>query len=300
LVSDAAGRQATYTTTNTAKIDTAAPTGGSVTYTNGYFTTASVALTAADGTDAASGINTSSRIVQRRGATLSAGTCGTYGSYATITPTGTYPNFTDATVATGNCYQYQYQVSDAAGRQATYTTTNAAKIDTANPSGGSVTYFNGFNNTHVVSITAADGTDAASGINTSSRLVQRHSATLSAGVCGTYGAYATITPTGTYPNFTDATVATGNCYQYQYLVSDAAGRQATYTTTNVAKSSYASDISPDGKVDYLDYGVLHEQYGNTTCGNAADITGPDSGTGLCVVDYLDYGILHNEYGDSLL
>ncbi|MFA4817608.1 MAG: DUF2341 domain-containing protein [Parcubacteria group bacterium] len=117
-------------------IDTSAPTGSSITYTDGYRTITSVSLTAEDGTDTASGINTGSRIVQRKSATLTSGICGSYGSFATITPTGTYPNFTDSTVATGNCYQYQYFVSDNVANQATYTSTSTAKIDTAalNPS----------------------------------------------------------------------------------------------------------------------------------------------------------------------
>ena len=293
LVSDTLGNQATYTTTNAAKIDTAAPTGGSVTYTDGYFTTASVAITAGDGTDTVSGINTATRTTQRRSATLSAGTCGTYGSYATITPTGTYPNFTDATVTTGNCYQYQYRVSDTAGNQATYTTTNAAKVDTAAPSGGSISYVDGYRSVRSVALTAADSTDAVSGLNSGSQTVQRRSATLSGGSCGTYGSYATITPTGTYPNFTDATVTTGNCYQYRFQISDNAGNQATYTSTNAAKMSYQSDISLSGAVDIFDYSLLHSNFGNTTCGNVADIVTN------CSVDIFDFNQLHAEYGSSV-
>lgn len=120
-------------------VDTAAPTGTSLTYTNGYFTAASVALTASDGTDAVSGINTASRVVKRRSATLTGTTCGTYGAWGNITPTGTYPNLTDPTVANGNCYQYQYLVSDNAGNQATFTGTNTAKIDTVAPTMAQVT-----------------------------------------------------------------------------------------------------------------------------------------------------------------
>ena len=109
--------------------DTTAPTGGSITYTDGYYTSASVALTATDGTDSGSGIDTTTRTVQRKSATLSNGACGSYGSFATITPTGTYPDFTDSTVASGYCYQYQYLVSDNAGNQATYTTSNVVKVN---------------------------------------------------------------------------------------------------------------------------------------------------------------------------
>ncbi|MEP7167548.1 MAG: LamG-like jellyroll fold domain-containing protein [Candidatus Woesebacteria bacterium] len=115
--------------------DVSPPTGGSITYTDGYYTATSVALTVNDGTDTGSGIDTSSRIIQRKFATLTSGTCGTYGLFATITPTGSYPNYTDTTVSSGFCYQYQYQVSDLATspNQATYVGTSTAKIDTGLP-----------------------------------------------------------------------------------------------------------------------------------------------------------------------
>jgi hypothetical protein len=297
LVSDNAPtpNQATYTSTNTAKVDTAAPTGGSISYTDGYFTTASVTATATDGTDAVSGISTSTRTFQRRSATLSSGTCGSYGSWGNIGSTGNQ-SLTDTTVASGNCYQYQYLVSDNAGKQATYTTSNVVKVDTAAPTGGSISYTDGYNNTHSIVFTANDGSDSISGINSLSRILQRRSATISAGACGSYSSWSTVTMTGTYPSLTNTTLAAGNCYQYQYLVSDNAGKQATYTSANTVKATYSSDINLDGKADYLDYGVLHTNYGNTTCGNVADI----NNDGNCLVDYLDYGILHSEYGGSLL
>jgi len=291
LISDTAGTQATFTTANAAKVDTAAPTGGSVTYTDGYFTAASVAITTGDGSDAVSGINTSSRIVQRRSATLTTGTCGSYGSYTTITPTGTYPNFTDATVATGNCYQYRYHVSDAAGTQAIYTNINTAKVDTAAPTGGSIAVADGY--THSGVITANDGTDAASGINTASRIVQRRSATMTGGACGTYGSWAAVTPTGAYPSFTDAAVTTANCYQYRYLVSDMAGIQVTSTSTNTAKVTYGADVTLDGNVNLFDYNVLFQNFGATDCGNPADIVAN------CLVNLFDYNQLFNDFGKSV-
>lgn len=114
-------------------VDAAAPTGGSINYTNGYFTAASIALTVNDGTDLAAGINPASRIVQRHSAALSGTTCGAYGTWTNIGPAGTYPNFIDNSVVTGNCYQYRYLVSDNAGNQAIYTSANTARVDTVAP-----------------------------------------------------------------------------------------------------------------------------------------------------------------------
>lgn len=118
-------------------IDSFAPTGGSITYSDDNYTTSSVSLIVNDGNDSISGINTASRIVQRKSAVLSNGTCGNYGSFATATSTGTYPNFTDSTVFFGNCYQYQYLIQDNAGNQAIYTSTNTAKVNTAPSNTGS-------------------------------------------------------------------------------------------------------------------------------------------------------------------
>ncbi|MCL5003734.1 MAG: chitobiase/beta-hexosaminidase C-terminal domain-containing protein [Patescibacteria group bacterium] len=157
------------TLTVNAPADTTAPTGGSITYTDGYYTSASVALTVNDGTDAGSGINTASRIMQRKSAALAAGTCGSFGSFSTIAPSGSYPNFTDNSVISGNCYQYQYQVSDNAPtpNQATYTSSNVAKIDTVapttpvltSPADGAIT------NDTSPTLTLSASTDAASGIS---------------------------------------------------------------------------------------------------------------------------------------
>ncbi|MEI6267021.1 MAG: fibronectin type III domain-containing protein [bacterium] len=216
-------------------LDTAGPTGGTITSPDGFITATSNALVVNDGTDTASGVDTATRKVQRKSATLSAGVCGSYGSFADITTTGTYPNFVDGTIASDNCYQYQYLVSDKAGHQTIYTSTGIAKVDNAGPAGGSISYNSGYFTATSIALTASDGTDTASGVNIASRIMQRKSATLSAGTCGAYGSFATITPTGSYPNFTDTTVVNANCYQYQYLVSDNSANRKTYTTTNVAR-----------------------------------------------------------------
>ncbi|MGI6423034.1 MAG: hypothetical protein ACOX0X_00200 [Candidatus Dojkabacteria bacterium] len=250
LVSDNAGNQATYTGTNTVKVDTITPTGGSIAYADGYNTSSSVALTVNDGNDAHSGINISTRIVQRRTATLSNGACSDYGKYSTIAESGDYPNYTDDTISSGNCYQYQYLVSDNAGNQATYTGTNTVKVDTITPTGGSIAYADGYNTSGSVALTVADGNDTHSGIDISTRIVQRRTATLSNGACSDYGKYSTIAESGDYPNYTDDTISSGNCYQYQYLVSDNAGNQATYTGTNTVK---VDTITPTGgSIAYAD------------------------------------------------
>jgi hypothetical protein len=112
--------------------DSVGPTGGSVSYTNGYLTTTSVTVTFTAGSDAGSGLSASSRQLQRASATLLNGSCGAFGSFATVATNPTSP-YADATVSSGNCYQYQYVVSDNVGNPTAFTSASIARIDTGKP-----------------------------------------------------------------------------------------------------------------------------------------------------------------------
>ncbi len=104
--------------------------------------------------------------------------------------------------------------------------------DNTIPTAGTLSYVDGETMGTSVSVTFTAGTDSGSGIGT--RLLQRASATRTNGTCGAFGAFATVT-NGTNPTspFAD-TVATGNCYQYQYVVADNVGNIRTTTSTRVA------------------------------------------------------------------
>jgi kumamolisin len=82
----------------------------------------------------------------------------------------------------------------------------------------------------------ATGTDGGSGI--ASRLLQRSSAVLTGTTCGTYGSFATVTG-GTDPVASPIadSVTGGNCYKYQYVVTDKVGNSHTATSTSVVKVS---------------------------------------------------------------
>ena len=115
--------------------DTTAPAGGSVSYTGGYTTVASVAVTLGDGTDSQSGIDTSSagsELLQRSSATLVSGACGSFGAYTTI---AAHPGaaYTDTGVSSGACYRYRYVVLDNVGNSVTYTSGATVKVDTDAP-----------------------------------------------------------------------------------------------------------------------------------------------------------------------
>ena len=133
VATDVAGNSGSSSIASTT-VDNTAPSGGSVTYSNGYFITASISVTRANGTDGTgSGVNSTTTQVQRASATLTNGTCGTFGQFGNVGSAGPASPFTDATVSSGNCYQYQYLVSDNVGNTRTYTSTNVAKVDTTAP-----------------------------------------------------------------------------------------------------------------------------------------------------------------------
>ena len=121
----------TATASFTVTPDTTAPSGQTVALSNGPgYSTLSVPLVLGNGTDAGSGLNISSGSVERASATLSNGTCGTFGSFAAVTLSGG----ADTTVASGSCYRYQYKAVDNVGNVSTASTPSAdAKVDTTPP-----------------------------------------------------------------------------------------------------------------------------------------------------------------------
>src|SRR5262245_21676805 len=52
------------------------------------------------------------------------------------------------------------------------------------------------------------------------------------------------------------------------------------------------DINNDGIVDIRDYGIWRQNFGQTNCGNPADLDGN------CIVDIRDYGIWRQQFGQT--
>jgi hypothetical protein len=115
--------------------DTASPTGGSISYTDGVVDSASIPIALNHGIDApvdGSGLDATT-VLKRDAATLNTTTetCGAFaGTFAT---TVTLVGGSDTTVVSGNCYHYKYVVSDLVGNTTTYTSASVAKVDTSGP-----------------------------------------------------------------------------------------------------------------------------------------------------------------------
>src|SRR5581483_7245263 len=124
---------AAFTVTN----DTTAPSGQTVALTGGpWYTTASVPLSISWGSDAASGLDSTTQVVERDSIPLSGGSCGTFGgSGASVTLVGG----ADTTVVSGTCYRYRVRVSDNVGNtSANSSVSGTAEVDTSAPSAPSL------------------------------------------------------------------------------------------------------------------------------------------------------------------
>ncbi len=139
---------------------------------------------------------------------------------------------------------YSWTSSASAGGTKTVTVTDGdsdsdtvdftVTSDTTAPTGHSVALSGGPTySTLSVPLLLDNGTDAGSGVDSASGAVERASAALSAGTCGTFGGYTAVTLSGG----ADTSVSTGNCYRYRYTVAD-----------NVGNRSAASPDSADAKV----------------------------------------------------
>jgi PKD repeat protein len=315
--------------------DSAAPT-GSITYTNGYANTGPISVSFS-ASDSGSGLNSSAGQLQRASATLSNGSCGTFGAFANVGTTGVSSPYSDTGVSSGNCYQYRYLVPDNVGNQATISSASVLKLDgsaptnalslTGNSGGGAflsggTLYYQGstagsfklqnavsdpdsgpasstfgalggsttgwsFTNSTVSSptggpyvsntlswtggttsaptesVTSADNagnssspttltlsndstapTGSVSASQNGSAVSVSFSASdgggsgvaaaagqlmraTSSGGCGAFGAFSPVGPVGVSSSYSDTSVTAGNCYEYEYVVSDNVGNQAT-------------------------------------------------------------------------
>ena len=110
--------------------DATGPSGISASVTGGYYTALSIGVTLDNGSDAGSGIDAASGIVERDEAPLDNGTCDAFpGSWSTVTLSGG----NDTTIVSGTCYRYRYLLSDRVGNQATSGASATAKVDTSAP-----------------------------------------------------------------------------------------------------------------------------------------------------------------------
>ncbi|MGZ4792339.1 MAG: tandem-95 repeat protein, partial [Ilumatobacteraceae bacterium] len=236
IVKDTVGNSTTYTSPDI-KVDTSVPTTPSLVFsafTKAYWSGSGTTVfynssTGISGsfTATATATDTTSGILSYAWPALGTGWTSTPGALGvntySWTPVPTAPA-TKTVTATNN--------ASSTSLTSPFTLTGDAVI----PTGGAVSYLNGSQTSTTILVTFGSSTDAASGIAT--RLLQRASATLTGTTCGTYSSFSTVV-NGTNPAGTTLTdtVAHGNCYKYQYVVTDNVGNVDSNTSVNVTKNS---------------------------------------------------------------
>ncbi len=162
------------------------------------------------------------------------------------------------------------------------TSSFTATLDSIAPVGGSVSYANGSSTASTASIVLVAATDSGSGIGAA--ILQRSSAPLSAGACGSFGAFSTIVMSPVSPVSNPVTAP--NCYQYRYVVTDNVGNQAIFGSASVLKVEVAltNSITMSSPVGaYLSAGQIY--FNRTSSGSFALVDALTGGAGPASVTY---------------
>ena len=142
--------------------------------------------------------------------------------------------FSWTNAATGN-FSFDVEAADAWTPPNTSDTTLNVTEDSSAPTGHSVTVTGGpVFNALSIPFVLGDGSDVGAGLNTASRLVTRQVASLTSGVCGSFGddAFGVSSP--------DTGVMSGNCYRYVFTIADRVGNvSATATSAAIQVDSDA-------------------------------------------------------------
>jgi hypothetical protein len=147
--------------------------------------------------------------------------------------------------------------------------------DSTAPTGGTISYGDGYQAGRSVTITLTAGTDSGSGVTT--RQLQRSQAPLTGGACGsTYSSFVDVGPASPTSPYVDSAVTNGVCYLYRYVVTDAVGNQAIATSASVAKVDYAGAVSAASGL------VSQWRLGESSAAMAMDDVSPTNNNGSYV------------------
>jgi hypothetical protein len=254
--------------------DTDGPTGGSVDGTNlvgtggRYRNTTSLTLGLSKGTDP-SGVATTGAVLQRASASLTAGTCGAFGSYATVATDPVSP--LTQTLTTTTCYRYRYVVPDTLGNTRTYASPSI-KVDTSAPSTPSAPTYSALSNTYGTGSTVYYRGAATSGsvtLTTTSTDAQSDIATYNFPALG--GGWTT-------------TPGASNAMTYSWAAANptAPGAQTITATNNAGTSSSTRAVTFTTDNSTPTSGAIAYTGGRTTA-TTAPLTltlGTDSGSGI--------------------
>ncbi|MCA1684078.1 MAG: hypothetical protein LC708_02995, partial [Actinobacteria bacterium] len=254
LLSDNVGNQGASVASNTAKVDTSAPSTPTLAFSglspNAYYDGAGTLYfrpsgggtftVTASATDVQSGIGsyTFGTLNSNGGANFAGSQAGDHFDY-TFGASTTAPA-TSRTVSSTN----------GAGTNSA-DTTYAITADTTAPSVNAPGVTAGYYTSNSVAVTKSGGSDGGAGVDGTTSVLERDVANLANGSCGSFaGSWTTVSLSGG----SDTGVTNGHCYEYRELLSDRVGNGGTSAASNIAKvdsqgpsnSLATSNASPAG------------------------------------------------------
>jgi len=205
-------------------------------------------------------------------------------SWATIASTINAATYTtnwgiDFTAATDGYNYISVRTTDNAAWSSSSMDVFYVKKDTLPPTGGALSYITGYSAYEIVDTSFTFGADAGSGV--SSRAIQRASATLSVGSCGSFGTWTDVTTSPYEPTWSDTSVKARYCYAYRLKETDAVGNfsysciqqdcetwsedyAVKVSSSNGALAFTAGDISQNGQVNIVDLAIMKTYFGTTS------------------------------------
>ncbi|MEM3086132.1 MAG: hypothetical protein QXT68_03205 [Halobacteria archaeon] len=209
--------------------DATPPTGTDISYTGGYHTNTSRPVNFTNGTDAETGIN--GNLIRSQTATLSSGSCSGWSAVATNFTNVSQPQ--TVTTTAGRCIAIHLNVSNGDGYW-TNVSGPAVMVDTSAPTGGSLSYLNGTNDTGNVTLTFTNASDPESGIG--ANFLDRRETALSGSNCNAFSNNWTNVTSGIASPYTVTDLTTMKCYEFKMRTRNAAGLNSSdITATDVVK-----------------------------------------------------------------
>ncbi|HLD78226.1 MAG TPA: hypothetical protein VJB16_04320, partial [archaeon] len=231
----------------TAREDTTPPSGGSVSYPNGYLTAMSATVTVSEGSDPETGI--ASRQLHSKAADLRDGSCGAYAAWTAVGVQQAGTTSVPVALATGKCYQFKYTVRNAIGLLAEYTSPNELKVDATPPLAGSLSLpglpAGGYTTATSLALAVTEGQDPESG--TDANKIEQNQTNLSPLGCSGFQSWTSAA--------NPIPLATDTCSTFRLRTANRAGLSALSAETQVLRA----DSTPPASRDSGDPGTLYGQ-----------------------------------------
>jgi hypothetical protein len=164
---------------------------------------------------------------------------------------------------------------DVAGN--TRTLSVPTRVDDTGPTGGAISYPDGFTPSLIVGVTVQPVTDAGTGTtNGGGRWLEKSTATMNGSACGDFGPFQTVLLNPAIaPWVQDVPVTSGACHRFRYRTTDNVGNETVTTSPGIVKvRNYQALVA--GTSDLTNYWRLSDS------GTALTDTGPSKTDGTYV------------------